>query len=123
MARQKSAKKTTQNEKEAPNECLARLRKERNITQKEMALKLGISQGNISDYERGALRLHGQLIIEFAQILKVSADEILGIAPSATPKAISDKRLLRRIVQIDKLSKRDRDAVVRTVDAFLGKAV
>ena len=41
-------------------ERIARLRKERGITQVEMAELLGLSQPVVSDYERGALRLHGQ---------------------------------------------------------------
>jgi len=119
MARKQTARSATKAEQ--PHERIARLRRERGITQKEMASKLEISQGNVSDYERGIFRLHGQLLIEFARILEVSTDEILGVTTTDSP-TVKDKRLLRRIVQIDKLSKRDRDAVVRTVDAFLTKA-
>ena len=60
---------------------LAQLRKEKGITQAE---RLDISQPMASDYERGKLRLHGELIIQLSEILGVSADEILGISP---PKA------------------------------------
>ena len=42
---------------------LARLRRESGITQEEMADRLGISQPIVSDYERGELRLHGELIV------------------------------------------------------------
>jgi len=38
--------------------------------------------GNVSDYERGVLRLNGDLIVELARILDVSAVEILGIRAS-----------------------------------------
>lgn len=119
VARGRAAKENVQ---ETAGERVARLRKERGITQKEMALRLGVSQGNVSDYERGVLRLHADLIVELARVLDVSADEILGITPSTPPRVAKDKRLLRRVAQIDKLSKRDRDAVVRTIDAFLNKA-
>jgi transcriptional regulator with XRE-family HTH domain len=106
----------------AIGERLARLRKERGITQVEMAELLGVSQPNVSDYERGELRLHGELLAKLARILKVSADEILGLETSRPARAPRDRRLLRRLQDLDRLSKRDRDALMRTLDAFLSKA-
>jgi transcriptional regulator with XRE-family HTH domain len=106
----------------AIGERLAHLRKERGVTQVEMADLLGVSQGNVSDYERGELRLHGELLVKLARVLKVSADEILGLEVSPPTRAPRDRRLLRRLQDIDKLSKRDREALVRTLDAFLSKA-
>jgi len=103
-------------------ERVARLRKERGITQVEMADLLGLSQPVVSDYERGALRLHGELIAKFAKILRVSADEILGIDKAASARGPRDSAIARRLRDIDKLSKRDRDALARTIDAFLGRA-
>jgi transcriptional regulator with XRE-family HTH domain len=106
----------------AIGERLARLRKERGITQVEMAELLGLSQANVSDYERGELRLHGELLVKLARILKVSTDEILGLNESPPSRAPRDRRLLRRLQDVDKLSKRDREALLRTLDAFLLKA-
>jgi len=37
-----------------------------------------VSQPVVSDYERGGLRLHGELILRVAEILDVSANELLG---------------------------------------------
>jgi len=45
------------------------LRKERGPTQAQMAKRLGVSQPVVSDYERGGLRLHGELILKVAEIL------------------------------------------------------
>ena len=101
---------------------LARLRRERGITQVELAEKLGIAQPVISDYERGELRLHGQLIVELSQILGVSADELLGLEQPRATAAVQNRRLLRRVQEIDRLPKRDQQALLRTIDAFLAKA-
>jgi transcriptional regulator with XRE-family HTH domain len=102
-------------------ERVAGLRKERGISQAEMAELLGVSQPVVSDYERGALRLHGELIAKLARILRVSADEILGLEkePARGPR---DRVIARRLRDIDRLPKRDRDALVRTIDAFLARA-
>ncbi len=103
-------------------ERIARLRKERGITQVEMAEQLGLSQPVVSDYERGALRLHGELIARLTKILRVSADEILGLEKKSTARGPRDTAIARRLRDIDKLSKRDRDALARTIDAFLTRA-
>jgi len=102
---------------------LAALRKERGITQKEFAERLGVSQPMVSDYERGELRLHGELILQITQILDVSADELLGRTQDAkVTDPGKNRRLLRRLRELDQLPKRDQDAVMRTIDAFLSKA-
>ena len=118
----KTRESVTEEGARAIGERLAQLRKERGITQVEMAQLLNASQGNVSDYERGELRLHGELLVQLARILKVSADEILGLEKSPPARAPRDRRLLRRLQDLDKLSKRDRGALMRTLDAFLSKA-
>ena len=102
---------------------LAQLRKEKGITQGELAKLLAISQPMVSDYERGELRLHGELILQLTQILGVSADELLGREEAPKRKgSIKNRRLLRQVQALDKLSKRDQQALLRTIEAFLGKA-
>ena len=101
---------------------VARLRKERGLTQEEMAGRLGVTQPIVSDYERGALRLHGELIIQLARILDVTADELLGLQPTKDNGSARNRRIQRRIQQIDKLPKRDQEALLRTIDAFLVKS-
>jgi transcriptional regulator with XRE-family HTH domain len=66
-------------------QTLVRLRKERGLTQAQMAKRLGVSQPVVSDYERGGLRLHGELILRVAEILDVSANELLGLDTKAVP--------------------------------------
>ena len=129
MARQAETKRglATQAGMETIAERVARMRREKGITQVEMADLLGVSQSVVSDYERGALRLHGELIAKIAEILGVSADEILGLeakhgAGKKEKSAATNRRLLRRIQQIDNLPKRDQEALLRTIDAFLSKA-
>lgn len=100
---------------------LAELRKEKGITQGELAERLGVSQPMISDYERGELRLHGELIVELAKILGVSADELLGIKTGKKNGSIKNRRLARRLQSINQLPKRDQEALLRTIDAFVSK--
>jgi len=107
---------------ESIGERIVRLRKDRGITQKEIAALVGVTQPVISDYERGILRVHGALLIQFAQILKTSTDELLGLEkqPKKTGP-IKNQRLLKKVREIERLPRRDQEALLRTIEAFLAK--
>lgn len=110
-------------EQETPGTRLARLRRDKGITQIELAQKLGVTQSVVSDYERDALRLNSELIMQLIGILNISADELLGVAKApASTTPIKNRRLYRQLQSIDKLPKRDQQALLRTIDAFLSKA-
>lgn len=115
---QKSAA-SSQEKPETLGQRLARLRRERGITQVELADKLGVAQPVVSDYERGELRLHGQLIVKLTEILGVSSEELLGLKKATSNGAIKNRRLLRRLQEIDRLPRRDQQALLRTIDRFL----
>jgi transcriptional regulator with XRE-family HTH domain len=103
-------------------ERLAYLRKQRGYTQVELAEQMGIIQSLISDYERDRLRPHPEMIVRFALTFGISTDELLGVvAPGnqngARPPA--SRRILRRLQKIETLPRRDQEALLRTIDAFL----
>ena len=118
---------TTREGAQAIGQRLSAIRKAKGLTQIDVANTLGITQTLISKYERGDLLLHGELIVEFAELLGVPTDEILGVerkrGARAGPAApIIDKTLARRLAQLQALPRRDRDALLRTLDAFLVKS-
>lgn len=106
-------------QEETIGQRLARIRRERGLTQVELAAKIGVAQPVLSDYERGVLRLHGQLIVTLTNVLGVSSEELLGLSKPAQNSTIKNRRLLRRFQEIEKLPKRDQQALFRTIDAFL----
>jgi hypothetical protein len=59
------------------------------------------------------------MIVRLAKALRVSTDEMLGVKPPAANGAIRNRRLLRQVQALEKLPKRDQDALFRTIDAFL----
>lgn len=107
--------------KESMGQRIARLRKERGYTQVELAEKIGIIQALVSDYERDKLRPHAEMVARFARALDVSADELLGLKKTKANGAIQNRRLLRRLQKIELLPRRDQEALIRTIDAFLSK--
>jgi transcriptional regulator with XRE-family HTH domain len=98
---------------------IAALRKERGYTQTELADRVGAIQVVVSNYERGKLRPHPDMLVRLANALRVSADELLGVQPPSQNGAPVSRRVLRRLQAIDRLPKRDQDALFRTIDAFL----
>lgn len=103
---------------------LARLRKERGITQVELAGRIGIIQGLVTNYERDRLRMHPEMVVRFALALGVSSDELLGVpskkktAASPEPETLSLK-LVRRLQKIEQLPQTKQKVLLHTIDVFL----
>lgn len=103
---------------------IARLRRERAMTQIELAERLRVSQPVVSDYENDVIRLPADTVAQIAEILGSSTDELLGLRPPATHVSggIKNRRLYRRMQEIEKLPRRDQEALLRTIEAFISKA-
>ena len=101
-------------------ERLARLRKERGLTQVELENKIGLIQVLISEYERDKLRLHAEMVIRFAKALGVSTDEILGFRKTQQGDVSSPSlKVLRRLKKIETLPSSQQKALLRTIDTFI----
>lgn len=59
------------------------LRRERGMTQAELAAKLSLAQITVSKYEREALDLGTETLIALCRIFEVSADFLLGLEDEA----------------------------------------
>jgi transcriptional regulator with XRE-family HTH domain len=101
---------------------LARLRKERGVTQVELAQAVDLAQSNVSDYERDVCRPNADMILKIATKLRVSTDELLGHRMNLKEGPVISRKLLRRVIEIEKLPRRDQQALLRTIDAFLAKS-
>jgi len=123
MAKKSTAKNTS--ETESFGQRLARLRKERGLTQVEIAERVGIIQVLVSDYERGKLRLNAEMVVRFADALEITADELLRLDAENTPlRPKPSLRMLRRLEKIEKLPVNQQAALLKTIDTFIkGAAV
>lgn len=102
---------------------IARLRRDKGLTQVELAERLHVSEPVVSDYENDVIRLPADVLAQIARILATSTDELLGIKAAAPAGAspIKNRRLYRRMQQIEQLPRRDQDALLRTIEAFISK--
>ena len=66
-------------------ERLSDLRKDRNLTQKELAKVLGISENSVSLYERNINTPDDQLKVKIAKYFNVSLDYLLGAIDHQQP--------------------------------------
>jgi len=67
---------------------LTLLRKEKGISQKEVAAKLGISQALLSHYEKGIRECGLDFLVRCAAFYGVSTDYLLGISPERSGSTI-----------------------------------
>lgn len=102
---------------------LKTLRKRRGLSQVELAQRLDIHPSVISQYECGYLRLHVALLVRLAHALQTTADEILATETTAGAEELPvvDRRFLRRLKHVDKLSRHQQRILLATIDAFLAK--
>lgn len=101
---------------------LARLRKAQGFTQTELGRLVGLSQRMMTYYERQSAWPPAHLLSRLAETLGVSLDEIAGVQSVAAAPPRRHSRLWCRLREIEKLTKRDQQALLRTIDAFLRKA-
>ena len=101
---------------------IARLRKERGYTQKELAETIGIVHVIVSDYERGKLRLYDEMVSRFALALEVSTDEILGLKEMKHSEIKPSLRIVRRLNDIEVLPITEQKAIIKTLDMMIDSA-
>ena len=98
---------------------LREIRESRGMTQVELASKLNTKQALVSGYELGNIRMHGALVAAFAQALDATSDEILCIESKRRSVKTNDRRIARLMQDINVLSKRERDTLLKTIAHFV----
>jgi transcriptional regulator with XRE-family HTH domain len=108
---------------ESLGQRLARLRKERGITQVDLAKKIGLIQSLISAYEHDRLRLAAEMAVRFALALGISTDELLHPKSAAPAGKTPSRKVRRRMKQIESLPPRQQAFVLTTLDVILKGAL
>jgi len=97
---------------------IAELRKQRGLTQSDLAAALGMDQTAVASYEVGRRRVPLSLLPQLAQTLGVSAVEIIE-APMPSGKPGPTPKLQRQIEQVSLLPKGKQKFVSDFLDTFL----
>ena len=101
---------------------LRELRRKRGLSQAEVAESLGVHQSLVSEYERGTVRVPSTVLAAFTRVLRTSPDQILGLKPLKENGLFSDRRFIRRLERVEKLPKRSKQALLKTIDTYLDGA-
>ena len=91
-------------------------RKDRKLTQKELAQRLGVHFQLLNKYESGQTLPQPENIVILADLLEISLDYLLtGKAPDN--HNVVDLRLMERVRALAHFPKEDQDAILRLIDA------
>lgn len=102
---------------------IARLRKDRHITQVQMAETLGVAQQTLAHYEVGRLRIAVTTLTALAKALEVSVEELIEEQASTTrSKRGPASRLEQQLEQISSLPRAKQQFVIQMLDTVLQQA-
>jgi transcriptional regulator with XRE-family HTH domain len=99
---------------------IAQLRREKGLSQIELAKKVGVSQRYVSTWETGKNMPHVETLLKLAQVFGVSVDHLLleNVPREGTHK-IDDIELYEQFKQAEALPQEQKDAVKQLVGALL----
>jgi len=101
---------------------LAKLRKEKGLTQEDLAKMIGVGIAQVRRYEKGASSPTLEVIKNMAKALAVSSDELIfdeheGVAPAR----ILDKKLLKQFEMLAEMNPHDKDAIQTVIESMIIK--
>lgn len=103
-------------------ERLKQIRMERKLTQTRIAELLGVSIRVYHRWENGDATPHLDTLVKIAEVLKVSADELLGIEELRDESRIHNHELHRLYSQVDSLSDDAQQALIVVLDGLVKRA-
>lgn len=98
---------------------LKQIRLGRGLTQQELGDAVGVSNRVVAYYESEGAQPPGALLVDLAQALEVSADELLGIEPLREKISAKQARIRKRLQRVEELPASDQRAVLKFVDALV----
>ncbi len=106
--------------KRAPfGERLFQLREQKGISQKEMALRLGISQQAYAFWERKPTSLKPEQLVEIASILGADLEQLLGMTGKARAKSGPAGKLQRVLEEASQLPRHQQNKIAEVIEGML----
>ncbi|WP_230512961.1 helix-turn-helix domain-containing protein [Paraburkholderia sejongensis] len=101
--------------------CIASARKVNELTQQQLAAKLGIALQTLAHYEGGRLRLPISLLPELTRTLGLSSDELLRQNVAQHTKTGASSKLQQQLEAISQLPKAGQRFVSELLDTVLAQ--
>lgn len=96
-------------------ERLIQLRKQLNLSQDDLAKKIGVSRTIIGNYERNTNTPSIEVLVKIAKTFNVTIDYLIGEGELSS----YDKEVMKRIEDIDKLDKSTKEHLFFLVDNII----
>jgi transcriptional regulator with XRE-family HTH domain len=103
---------------------LREIRKERRLTQQQLAELLDVQQRVISRWETGVAKPRLNHIVQLARVLEVSLDRLVfgeDMQSPVSPFEIQNRRLKELCKQVDELDQADQEVVCVVMDSLIRK--
>lgn len=94
------------------------VRRDRGLTQRELAKSSGLSHRMIAYYEQDDAQPPGAIVVALARALHVSTDELLGLKTPPSQISLRASRLRKRLQTVEQLPPEDQRAVLKFVDSL-----
>ncbi|MGH8222161.1 MAG: helix-turn-helix domain-containing protein [Woeseiaceae bacterium] len=101
---------------------LTALRKERGLTQVQLAEALGISQQHVQSFEKGRRRIPVSALAPLAEALSLSIEEVLGTPTRRTARRGPAPKLARQMARIERLPRSQQHLVTEVIEAVLARS-
>lgn len=98
---------------------ITELRKERGMTQAELARALGVSQQTVFAYELGDRRVSVLMLIKLAKVFGVAVEDLMGLTKPQRPRRRLSPAGVRHAERYRMLSKTQQRFVARIIDVLL----
>jgi len=96
------------------------LRKQKGLTQVELAQRIGCSQAVITAYEKGRKKPSIDTLARLAEVLGASTDQIVGKrAVPNTKRPAKNPKLWKKFSQLEQLPNTDKRTVFRMIEGLL----
>jgi transcriptional regulator with XRE-family HTH domain len=95
---------------------ITKIRKEKKLSQSDIAQAVGVSRDAISKYERGYIVPSVENAKKMADVLGVSLDYLVS---EDDVQEVIDNSMIQRVREIQKLSENDQNTIVNVIDAFI----
>jgi len=101
---------------------ILRLRKEKNMSQTDLADKVGISYAQIGRYEIKGSQPPAEVLKKISMALGTTTDYLMnGDKDEKAMAALKDTELLHQFKEVEKLDDDDKKTIKKLIDAFLFK--
>ena len=101
---------------------IAQARKAQNLTQQEVADRLGVAQQTYAQYEVGRSRIPASMLPKLAEDLSVTLDELMGQNERPRTKPGPASKLQKQFDRISQLPKTKQRFVMEMLDTVIAQA-